>query len=179
MYKKILEKVSNFISRLLKWKPKLVDINAKLLETNIKKVNIEVTKEKNIVKIGALDDSKHIHFYNEIGLPPEVVLSLPPEDVGNFIKHKTILTIKAAFKDNPDEMNKYLATYNPMIMVTGASGVVTQNLAKIYETEGPYPSGDFVKELPGAINSTGIDFIKVGEDVNMGIIDISPKETNT
>lgn len=179
MLKKLWLKIFKLASRFFKLQPKLIDIGAKLLEINIEKVNIEFAKEKNTVEIEMHDESKHIHFHNEIGLSPDDIFSMSAEDLGNFIKQKTILTVKSAFKNNPKEMNKYLATYNPMVMATGASWIVTQNLAHLYETNEPYPSGDFVKELPTAISDIVIDFIKVDENANLKIIDIKPNENNT
>lgn len=176
MNKKLWLQLRNLAFRFLRWKPKLIDINAKLLETNIDNLNIEIAKEKHIVKIEAFDNSKHLHFHNEIGLSPETILSLSSEDVGDFIKHKTILTIKAAIKNNPDEMNKYLTMFSPIAMATGASGVVTNNLETVIRTNEPYPSGDFVKELPTAISMLTSDSIKIEDEVFIKIINKTPKK---
>ena len=176
MFKKLWLKLCNFAYRLCKWKPKLVDISAKLLEANINNLNIELAKEKNIVIIEAIDNSKHVHFHNEIGLSPEIILSLSAEDVGNFIKHKTILTMKSAFKENPGEMNSYLTMYGSTAIATGASGVITQNLGTIMKTNTPYPSGDFVKELPAAINVIVSDEIKIEDEISIKIIEKTPRK---
>jgi len=142
----------------------IIDINAKLADfkTRIKNLIIGVNKEENKILIQTLDQSTHVHYHNEIGLSDEAILKLSNEEVGKLIRHKSFLNLEAALKDKPNEMQKYLAMYNPMALVAGTASLTTANIALEV-----MPSGDFVKHLPMAIEKSSMpDFISVGEDEN-------------
>ena len=140
----------------------IIDIKARLADfkTKINNLNIGFNKEEKKISIQALDKSIHLHYHNEIGLSDEIILNLPDEEVGKLIKHRSFLNLKAAIKDKPEEMQKYLAMYNSTALVAGTASVTTENITSVI-----MPSGDFIRSLPTAIEKSSMpDLIFVGVD---------------
>lgn len=127
----------------------IFDFNFKLadIKTKIKEIGIGYNKKENKILINALDKSTHYH--NEIGLTNEAILKLSSEEIGDFIKHRTLLNLKAALKGNPKEMKSYLDIYNLTELAVGMASVTTSHIALT-----PIPSGDFIESIPKTIAIT-------------------------
>ncbi|MCK4463040.1 MAG: hypothetical protein KAU58_01880 [Candidatus Omnitrophica bacterium] len=142
--------------------PKLADIKAK-----IEKVNIGLNKEEKKILIDHIDQSTQIHYHNEIGLSNETTLKLSNEDVGKLVRHRAWLNIKAALTEKPDEIKKLMAMFDSSAFTTGASLVSGSHLISSKDIS-PMPPGDFIKQIPGAIEaSSPHDFMSVDEHVNL------------
>lgn len=155
----------------------IVDINPKLadIKTKIKKVIFGVNKETKTITIKVEDKSTHTHYHNEVGLSDEAILMLPSQQLGELFKRKTLLNLSVALKDKPVEMQKYLAMYNSTALVAGA----TMLTASVFVYESSIPSGDFVKQLPGAIEaSIPHDSISVKDVVFNKIVDADDEAKN-
>lgn len=129
-------------------KPKLADIKAK-----IESMNIGFNKEEKNILIESLDKSMHVHYHNEIGLSNEEILKLPAQDIGELIKHRTLLNIKAAFLNKPEQMMKYSSIYNVAALTTGATALTVTVFVADPDNK-VMPSGDFIKQLPDAIEAS-------------------------
>jgi hypothetical protein len=129
----------------------VIDVNAKLadIKAKIKNVNIGLNKEEKKIVIQALDKSTHTHYHNEVGLSDETILKLSDEEVGRLVKHQSLLNLKAALNDKPEEMQKYSAMYNPTALLMG-----TVSASATAITSSPMPSGHFIKLLPKAIEAS-------------------------
>ena len=133
-------------------KPKLADIKAK-----IGKVIFGVNKEEKKITIKLEDKSTHVHYHNEVGLSDEDILLLPADQIGKLLKKRTLINLEVALRDKPEEMQKYLAMYNSPALTVGAT-TLTASVLVI----SPMPSGDFIEQLPGAIEaSVPHDFVSV------------------
>lgn len=151
----------------------IIDIKAALadIKARIGKLNIGFNKEEKKLSIQTLDKSTHIHYHNEIGLSDEEILKLPAQDIGDLVKHKAYLNIKAAFRDKPEQMVKYYSMYNVAALTTGAT-ILTAEVFVAKPVDKLILSGDFIKRLPDAIEASAsndqisvkdIVWLKVGE----------------
>ncbi len=139
----------------------IIDIKAKLadIKSKIEKVVIGLNKEEKKLVFEVSDQSTHTHYHSEIGLSDEDIIKLSDEEVGKFVRYRSYLNLKAAIKDKPDEMQKLLATYQPMALIMGATSVTASTIAVT-----PMPSGDFIEKLSPAIWKTiSTDEVKVDE----------------
>ena len=129
----------------------IIDVNAKLadIKAKIKNLNIGLNKEEKTILIQALDKSTHTHYHNEVGLSDETILKLPAEEVGRLVKHQSLLNLKAALNDKPEEMQKYLAMYNHTAFLVGIASASATAITSV-----PMPSGDFINLLPKAIEAS-------------------------
>jgi hypothetical protein len=143
------------------------------INTEVKKLNIDLFKKENKLVIGSIDQSTQVHFYNEIGLSPEAILKLPAEDIGNFLKQRTLLNLKAAYSDKPEEFMRLAATYSTTALATGASFVTTEATISLMQQsklkEIPVmPSGDFINGIPEAIEKAYRDEIRKFQNYGLG-----------
>lgn len=140
-----------------------LDANFKFIEKfkiKIGNLNIGYNKEEKKVIIESLDQSQHVHLHNEIGLSDEAILCLPSEQIGDFLKQRAFLNLQVAYKDNPQKMNELFSLFTVTAISTGA-GIVTATSPGL----SPIPSGDFIQELPAAIDS--IRFVTVSENIKI------------
>ncbi|MFH0738876.1 MAG: hypothetical protein V2A59_03345 [Candidatus Omnitrophota bacterium] len=129
-------------------KPKLADIKAK-----IQNLTIGFKKEEKVILLQALDESTHIHYHTEIGLSNEDILKLSSQEVGDLVKHQALLSIKSALHDKPEQMTKYLGMYTATALTIGASSISASAIV-VNLGSSPMPSGEFVEQLPGAIETS-------------------------
>lgn len=134
----------------------IVDVIFKLLEASINFSKILVKKEEKKLTIESLDQSTHFHYHGEIGLSQEAIIKLSSEEIGNFVKHQTYLSLKASSTQNPEAFGKMVAKYSTSALTTGAS-LVTANAAipaLIENRASKIPlmiSGDFISKISEAI----------------------------
>jgi hypothetical protein len=153
----------------------IIDVNAKLadIKAKIKNVTIGLNKEEKKILIQALDKSTHIHYHNEVGLSDEAILKLSDVEIGKLIKQRSMLNLKAALSDKPDEMQRYLAMYNQTALLVGTASASASAIKLT-----PMPSGDFIELLPKAIGESSFtpDIIFVDSDGNKLIGEIKTKK---
>lgn len=151
----------------------LADFNFKGIEeikAKVKNLNIGLNKDERKLKIDSLDQSAQIHFRSEIGLTPEAILKLSAEDIGNYIKQQTLLNLKAAYIDKPQEFLKLVATYSTTALATGASYVIgNETINQSSYTKVPLmPSGDFINGIPEAIEKALKDEMSKFQNYGLG-----------
>ncbi len=167
--------------------PSLFNIIDTIIKAKIDKLNIgnnKVDKSVNI-NINYVDNSTNFNYSGNIPLPPEQILQLSDEEVGKVIKEHTMSNIKEACKDKPKEMEDFLAKYNLSMLSVAGTTTTTKNLIPWLTGETktepiePMPSGDFIEQLPNAINKIStIDTFKITEYVNVKIEDKNKKESS-
>lgn len=151
---------------------------------NIKKLKIGYNKGDKNVTINYTDNSTKFNYSTNIPLSNDKILQLSDEELGKYVKELTILNIKTVCKDKPTEMGKYLKMYNPAVLSIAGSTVTTQNIMPwLYgetKTEPlmPMPSGDFIKQIPNAINlSIPFDSVGISESTVVKIQDENKKHS--
>lgn len=157
----------------------IADFNFKLIEgvkAKIDSLKIGFNKEEKKLIIESLDQSQHVHIHNEIGLSDEAILSLPSDKIGDFLKQRAYLNLQVACKDNPKKMNEMLTLYTATAIST-STGIITATSPNL----SPMPSGDFIQELPGAIESirfvTIRDNIKIKDSIKVELVKESKKDS--
>lgn len=136
----------------------MLDAVFKFIETlkvKFNDINIGFNKKENKVIIDNLDQSKHLHYHAEIGLSPEEIIKLSNEDVGKLVRQQAFLQLKATSQDCPEGMRKLEAIYTASAITTGTAIITVKNLAAHDQL---MSSGDFIKQLPIAINGLTIPF---------------------
>ena len=178
----------------------ITDFNFKGIESlkaKFENLNIGLNKEETKFLIDLLDQSTHFHYHAETGLPPETILKLPTEDVGQFVKHQAYLTLKAAYQNKPDQLAKLIGTYTASAITAGTAIMAVNasipyliaepaSLASSSSSSSssaipsipPIPSGDFVKELPKIIG-TNIKITPPDGPITLKVQPLSPKITTS
>ncbi len=117
----------------------LVDFTVKGVESikaKIQNLNLGLNTEETKYVIDLLDQSTHVHYHAEVGLPHDVILSLPAEEVGLYIQHQSFLVLKAALRDKPEQLAQLIAKYDVNVLAAGTAAVVA-NVAIPHMTTEP------------------------------------------
>ncbi len=162
----------------------LFNIFDSIFKTKIDELKIASKDDKRII-INVIDKSTTFNYSSNIHLSPENIFQLSDEELGKSIKEHTMSNIKEACKDKPEQMKKFIEIYSPSKISVAGSTVTTQNLMPwltgemIVEPLGPMPSGDFIEQLPNAINKiTTVDTFEISEKVDIKIEEENKKESS-
>ena len=153
----------------------LADFNFKIidnLKAKVENLNIGLNKDETKINIDSIDQSTQFHYHSSIGLSPDVILKLPSQQLGDYIKQQTILQLQAI---NPDQLTKLMGTFNVSALTTGTAALVamssipvlTEEPSSLASSESssssssssaiesitPISSGVFVNKLPKIIDA--------------------------
>ncbi len=147
------------------------------------KLRIGYNKDDKSVTNNYIDNSTNIIYLSNTSLPPDLppekMLQLSDEKLGKVIKKHTMKNFEAAYKEKPKEMEEYLTKCNLSALSLAGTTTTTENLipwltgeTRVEPLE-PMPSGDFIEQLPNAI-----DKITVSEKVDIKMEDKNKKESS-
>jgi len=150
----------------------LADFNFKGIDSfkaKVEKLNIGLNKDQTQINIDSIDQSTQFHYHSSIGLPPDVILKLSSQDLGDYIKQQTILQLKAV---DPDQLTQLMGTYNVVALTAGTAAFVTKAAIPAMSDEpsssassdssssstsissiAPIASGIFVNQVPKIIKT--------------------------
>ncbi len=151
-------------------------IEKKIDELNMKSTYNEIDKS---VHTTIIDNSTNTTYSCDTPLSPEAA-KLIDEKIEKALEKKlekmnehTTVNIKKACIDKPEEMGKFIEIFNLYKLSVAGNTVTTHNLMPwltgetTVEPVGPMPSGDFIEQLPNAIDDV-IDFDSIKDIDSVG-----------
>jgi hypothetical protein len=146
-----------------------------IIEKIFDKFNIKFTYNKvdNSVHTTNIDKSTNITYSGDIPLSPEAVKLIDGKIEEAMvkklekIKELTMANFENACKEKPEVMKILTEEYDPSMISAAGSTVTTSHQmswltgVSIVEPLGPMPSGDFVKQLPNAIDKITVAGVTV------------------
>ena len=124
------------------------------IESQINGLRIGYNKEENKISVENTDKSTHVHYHIHLSLPKQIISKIENNNIEKLVKETTLRTVKKALEDKPQDMYRIAGLYNPVAFSTGASGVVLSSAPNTLDQGGTMPSGDFINQLPGIIESS-------------------------
>ena len=152
----------------------IADFNFKGIDSvkaKVESLKIGVNKDQTQINIDSVDQSTRFHYHTSIGLSPDVILRLPSQELGDYLKQQTWLQLKAIHQDSPDQLAKLMATYNVVALTTATTALVVRasipmiteepsssassesSSSTSIESLTPISSGAFINQLPKTIES--------------------------